>query len=432
MVNFIRGQKCKLQELGCGSACSLEVSLAAGAEVDVACFGLDGADKLSDDRFMVFYNQPTCPGEGIRFRQEAQSSYFALELNLLPDNIQKLVFTLAITDEGKVRDLGACTLRLGTGEFKFTGADFANERAVILAELYRRDNVWRFGAVGQGFDEGLAALVRHFGGEVAEAPASQAQPQPPQISLLKKVEQAAPHLVNLVKQATVSLDKVGLGAHKAKVCLVLDISGSMRILYKNGLVQAFAERILALGCKFDDDQAIDVFLFGQYVHQVAPMGLNNNAGFIAQALVQHPLEGDTCYGLAMEAVRDFYFPSHKGRDLTSPVRAHMPVYVMFVTDGTTSDKPRTEKQLRKSSYEAIFWQFMGIGKGKKSKASPGILESDFPFLEKLDELTGRFIDNANYFSVRSPDELSDGELYDLLMREYPAWLQLAKNNGLLN
>lgn len=432
MVNFIRGQKSKLQELGCGSACSLEVTIAAGAEVDLACFGLDGADKLSDDRFMVFYNQPNCPGEGIGFRQEAQSSYFALKLDRLPDTIQKLVFTLAITDDGKVRDLGSCALRLGTGEFKFSGGDFANERAIILAELYRRDNVWRFGVVGQGFDEGLAALVRHFGGELADAQPAPVQPQAQQVSLLKKVEQAAPHLVNLVKQATVSLDKVGLGAHKAKVCLVLDISGSMRILYKNGLVQAFAERILALGCKFDDDQSIDVFLFGQYVHQVAPMGLHNNAGFIAAALVQHPLEGDTCYGLAMEAVRDFYFPAHKGCDLNSAVRSDMPVYVMFVTDGTTSDKPRTEKQLRKSSYEAIFWQFMGIGKGKKAKVSQAVAESDFPFLEKLDELTGRFIDNANYFSVRSPDELTDSQLYDLLMQEYPAWLQLAKNNGLLN
>ncbi|MES2258218.1 MAG: VWA domain-containing protein [Pseudomonadota bacterium] len=106
---------------------------------------------------------------------------------------------------------------------------------------------------------------------------------------------------------------------------------------------------------------------------------------------------------------------------------------MFVTDGSTSDQPLTEKQLRWASREPIFWQFMGIGKGRKSKSKRLALfaDSDFPFLEKLDELDGRYVDNANYFSVASPDEHSDTALYDLLMAEYPAWLKLARQNGLL-
>ena len=107
---------------------------------------------------------------------------------------------------------------------------------------------------------------------------------------------------------------------------------------------------------------------------------------------------------------------------------------MFVTDGTTWDKPVTERQLRWASREPIFWQFMGIGKGKKSKskALANFADSDFPFLEKLDDLDGRLIDNANYFSVASPNEHSDAALYDLLMGEYPDWLVLAKKNAMLD
>ena len=106
---------------------------------------------------------------------------------------------------------------------------------------------------------------------------------------------------------------------------------------------------------------------------------------------------------------------------------------MFVTDGTTSDKPLTERQLRWSSREPIFWQFMGIGKGKKSKNKrlANVADSDFPFLEKLDELDGRLIDNADFFAVASLDEHSDAELYDLLMTEYPAWVRQAQQHGLL-
>lgn len=60
----------------------------------------------------------------------------------------------------------------------------------------------------------------------------------------------------------------------------------------------------------------------------------------------------------------------------------------------------------------IFWQFMGVGKGRRSKSKRllSLSDSDFPFLENLDELSGRLIDNANCFSVSSPDEHSDAGL----------------------
>jgi hypothetical protein len=328
--------------------------------------------------------------------------------------------------------------------FDFVGSDFAAEQAVMLGEIYRKDGQWRFMVVGQGFNGGLPALVRHFGADVAEAasvpqrtrlaqPAAESQVSQVPVSLEKRVGQAAPQLVSLVKSAGVSLAKVGLEKHRAKVCLVLDISGSMSSLYRKGLVQRFAERILALGCRFDDDGEIDVFLFGRNVHHVAPMGLDNWSGYVGQMIDRHPLEGDTRYGAAMEEVRRHYFPDAGGGERKWPCKSSLPVYVMFVTDGTTSDKPLTERQLRWASREPIFWQFMGIGKGKKSKSKllANFADSDFPFLEKLDELNGRLIDNANFFSVAGPDEHSDAALYDLLMAEYPTWVKQARQHGLL-
>lgn len=78
------------------------------------------------------------------------------------------------------------------------------------------------------------------------------------------------------------------------------------------------------------------------------------------------------------------------------VSAPLPVYVMFVTNGSMSDQAVTERQLRWSSREPIFWQVMGIGKGRKSKSKrlSDFADSDFAFPEKLDELDRRLIDNA--------------------------------------
>lgn len=446
MENLIKGQRLALSGLVTGNVVQLGFA-SAGVPLDFACFGLDAAGKLSDDRYMTFFNQPRTPCGGVEVRTGSggDTAAFALQLARLPANIDRLVVTASIDGGGVMSQLQSGHVRLQAGgrelaRFAFAGSDFAQEKAVMLAEIYRKDGGWRCMAVGQGFNGGLDALVQHFGGEVDQAsPATSAAPaaasavMQAKINLEKRVEREAPQLVSLVKQAGVSLQKVGLSDHRAKVCLCLDISGSMGRLYKEGLVQRFAERILALGCKFDDDGEIDVFLFGKNVHHPAPMALSNCNTYVGQAIQRHPLEGDTRYGAAMQAIRAFYFPDKAGGERTRPVAAELPVYVMFVTDGGTSDQATTEKQLRWASNEPIFWQFMGIGKGRKSKSKflAAFADSDFPFLEKLDELQGRLVDNANYFSVSSPDEHSDAELYDLLMTEYPGWLKLARGNGLL-
>jgi len=440
-----KGRRIKLSDLYAGDT-RFEIALSAtgsGLNIDFACFGLDAAGKLSDDRYMTFFNQPKTPCAGVAMTPAtANSIRLAFDLARLPAQVERLVLTASIDGAGTMSQLQSGHVRLlskgqEVGQFAFTGADFLAERALMLAEIYRKDGAWRFGATGQGFNGGMDALVRYFGASVADAPATAPALAPDfskQLNLEKRVAVEAPQLVSLIKKATLSLDKVGLGAHRAKVCLVLDISGSMAKLYGSKLVQAFAERILALACRFDDDGEIDVFLFGRHVHQPDAMTLANCSSYVRKVTQLHPLEGDTRYGAAIEAVRKFYFPQNGGSEHAPAVAAsNMPVYVMFVTDGGTSDKSFTEKQVRAASYEPIFWQFMGIGKGRKSRSKKLSMfaDSDFPFLEKLDELSGRLIDNADFFSVSSPDEYADGDLYDLMMGEYPAWLKLAQQQGLL-
>ena len=52
-------------------------------------------------------------------------------------------------------------------------------------------------------------------------------------------------------------------------------------------------------------------------------------------------------------------------------------------------------------------------------------QTGFGFLGELDARTGRYVDNANFFSVPDPEAVPDDELYDLLMGEYPGWVKAA-------
>ncbi|MGF6272208.1 tellurite resistance protein TerA [Massilia sp. UYP11] len=172
MTTFGRGQKGKLADLGTGHVFDVAIEIAAnGASVDVSCFGLDANDKLSDDRYMVFYNQLASPEGAVRLDLGGGRARFAVNLDALPPSITKLVFVAAIDGAATMRTLGASALTLGSAvRFPWSGADFGDEKALIVAELYRRDGLWRFGAVGQGFNGGLSALLQHFGGAEAGSP----------------------------------------------------------------------------------------------------------------------------------------------------------------------------------------------------------------------------------------------------------------------
>jgi tellurite resistance protein TerA len=180
MTNFTRGQKGKLLDLGLSGTFPVTLNMqAGGTAIDVSCFGLDAKGQLSDDRYMVFFNQKSAPDDAVVLTGDCA---FQVDLGRLPASIDKLVFTAAVSDAGSMRDLKASSLTLGqpaVATFAFSGADFQDEKALIIGELYRRDGSWRFGAVGQGFSGGLAALLKHFGGsEAAAAPAPAPTPAP--------------------------------------------------------------------------------------------------------------------------------------------------------------------------------------------------------------------------------------------------------------
>ena len=100
----------------------------------------------------------------------------------------------------------------------------------------------------------------------------------------------------------------------------------MGMLYDSGKIQAFAERILVLGCRFDDDGEIDVFLFGEDAHHVESMNIDNYQGFVNQMLRRYPLEIGTDYAKAMRLIRQFYFPSNNGGEETrNPTEKRSPM-----------------------------------------------------------------------------------------------------------
>ncbi len=149
----------------------LSVNAPSGMTTDFSCFGLDEHGKLSDDRYFIFYNQKSSPCGSVKSMgpQSGDKEIFQINLSALPSSVRKLVFTISIDGEGMMSQIQQGYLRLldkntEVARFAFAGQDFTGEKALIVGELYFKD-IWRFCAVGQGFKDGLNALLKHFGGE---------------------------------------------------------------------------------------------------------------------------------------------------------------------------------------------------------------------------------------------------------------------------
>lgn len=217
MENLARGQRLPLSNIVAGN--SVRVGLQGqGLPLDFACFGLDAQGKLSDDRYMIFFNQATSPCGGISLTGvTGDLQGFQFELEKVPQTIDRIVITTSIDGSGTMSQLQSGYLRLldqdiEKARFAFSGTDFSAEKAVMLAEFYRKDGLWRFMTIGQGFNGGLDALVTHFGGSLAEPAPAPASEQ----AEVKKVSLSKVSLTKVGQTHKVSLEK-GAGAPRKLV-----------------------------------------------------------------------------------------------------------------------------------------------------------------------------------------------------------------------
>lgn len=234
------------------------------------------------------------------------------------------------------------------------------------------------------------------------------------ISLKKSVINLNKSIVDLSKKTGINL-----GKHRARVAVVMDYSGSMRRLYTTGAIQRVLTRLMPLALRFDDNGELDIWLFNQYYQSIPSMNLKNFENYVEEVINKSGFRfGATSYAPVLEDVLNTYFSKSKKLNLIGNMfkkqegqKEEPPVFVIFITDGANSDKPATNQVILKSSEQKMFIQFVGIG------------EETFPYLEKLDELSGRRVDNTGFIKVKDFELLKDEEVYDMLLSQYPEWLK---------
>ncbi|MGW6834358.1 VWA domain-containing protein [Streptomyces sp. NPDC054949] len=439
-------------------------------DVDASALLLTGDGRVRSDGDFVFYNQPRHSSDAVRhLGKQPGADSLQVDLTALEPAIERVVLC-ASADRGSFGQVPALHLRLLDA---LSGAELARfdmaadtETAYVSGELYRRAGAWKFRAVGQGYASGLAGLATDYGITVDDAPTPVAAPAPaapstappapaftpapvpvpasapvpassgaPAVRLVKGEERLPVEMRKLLslrkQQVAVSLTKNGAAGVTARVILVLDASGSMSTLYSRGTVAGVVERMAAVAAQLDDDGEMQAWTFATNPARLPDLTIGElpewirlhvRVGQMSLFGRKKPPKGLTGGQVDMRAVGF----QNEEQKVIAEVRAYVrdtavpvPTLVLFFSDGGVYRNNEIEQELRAAVEEPVFWQFVGLGR------------AGFGVLERFDDMPGRRVDNVGFFAVDDIDAISDAELYDRLLSEFPSWIRDAGRAGIL-
>lgn len=405
----------------------------APADLDVSCFMVGENGSVPSDDYFIFYNQDASPGGHVRYERTGPNGVvFTIRTNELdPSTIAKCVFSATLDGAGTFADIQGCRIiaETGSGEILYEIKEAAQERSLVFMELYRHSSGLKLRAVGRGFNGGLKPLAEAHGVEIedevqeaaaptsdsaaASAPTAQLSAPPP----TKVPEPSVPlGKIDLLKRKVgISLEKKNIAHEKARVAVVFDASGSMSQLYKKGTVQSAFERILAVSAQMDDDGILDVWFFATKMMRAPSVNEHQYEDYVKKTYAGPTMKSKLGFGNNEPVVMEDIIKKYTQEDPDD----RTPTYIVFFSDGGIYETKKISKLLIKHADKPIFWQFVGLG------------NANYGVLEQLDDLKGRLVDNADFFALDDLDRVSDEELYDRLLNEFPGWLKEVRAKGIL-
>ncbi|MCT9080279.1 TerD family protein [Streptomyces fulvoviolaceus] len=166
---------------------SVIVSLGWGSptgdgDADVSVLLLDPNGKVRSDTDFYFYNNPVAADGSVQLlgktpAEDGNEDRIGFDLTAVPPEVDRIVVAASRyggAHFGELDDLRV-TLADAVGEnlLRFAVGDAGAVSAIIFGELYRRGEEWKFRAVGQGYDSGLAGLATDFGVDIDDDEAAE-------------------------------------------------------------------------------------------------------------------------------------------------------------------------------------------------------------------------------------------------------------------
>ncbi len=190
MVNLSKGQRVSLEKSMTRALVGLgwDTNKYDGGfdfDLDAAAFLLGANGKVNRDEDFIFYNNLASrneavvhTGDNLTGEGDGDDEVILIDFTKMPEDIEKIAITVTIHDAvnrrqnfGQVSNAYVRVAKIlndndmtGEDAIRFDLVeDFSIETAIVVCEIYKKNNEWKFNAVAAGYQGGLEALCRSFG-----------------------------------------------------------------------------------------------------------------------------------------------------------------------------------------------------------------------------------------------------------------------------
>ncbi len=165
-----KGQRISVNDI-LGSEITAELfwsSMEVPLDIDAYVFLLNEDNKAENDGDLVFFGNTSGAEGAVMYSDDGRHRIMRIDLDKVPRAVQRISLAYSIYGDDPANNFsqlkGGCVMfRSGgkTAEFPLNGLFM--ETTVVAAELYRRGDIWKICAVGQGYHDGLRRLCESFG-----------------------------------------------------------------------------------------------------------------------------------------------------------------------------------------------------------------------------------------------------------------------------
>jgi tellurium resistance protein TerD len=181
-INLQKGQRANLDlpkfTVGLGWDAN-ESSTGEGFDLDASVFILGENGKILADEYFVFYNNLKSPdgavthtGDNLTGAGDGDDESITMDLSLINPAVKEICVVVTIHEAiarkqnfGQVRNsfIRVYDAATNTEIVKYElGEDFSIETAVEFGRIYKRENQWKFEAVGVGQKGGLEDYLKKY------------------------------------------------------------------------------------------------------------------------------------------------------------------------------------------------------------------------------------------------------------------------------
>lgn len=148
-------------------------------DLDGSAFMLDNSERVINDDWFIFYGNPQSPDKSLSYKPYQNNNGAEIDINIseINPNVQKIVMSVTIYEafernlnfgmtENVCVKIAESSRNSEIARFDINDC-FSSITALVIGELYRYNNEWRFSAVGSGVKRDLAGFCRMYGVNLA-------------------------------------------------------------------------------------------------------------------------------------------------------------------------------------------------------------------------------------------------------------------------